>query len=92
MSYEIKPQDTGSDCIVIGFNTTVLGGADNVFLYGDNLLSDVPNDMQVGDTLFGQEIPTTVRSLLKQSPKDVGWILKSLCRHLDGMRATSEIR
>ncbi len=84
-------QDTGENCIVIGINTNVFGGASNVFLYGDNLSSDVPNYVGVGDTLFGEKIPDTVRTLLADNPEDVRWVLESVCKFIQGAMAESDI-
>lgn len=69
-------EELSTNCTLVGHGCRVYGGASNVFLYGDNLLSDTSYEVIVGDTMQGTKIPWSVKLLIRVFPRTVEWILR----------------
>ena len=70
----------GSNSTVIGMYSK--GMADDCFVIGDNVECHEVGGVVIGDELFGEPIPDSVKQVLLTNSEEVNWILKATAGYI----------
>ena len=66
----------GQNSTVIGMHSKAM--ADDCFVIGDNVECHEVGGVVIGDELFGEPIPDSVKQVLLDNPDEVTWLLKAI--------------